>query len=82
MGPVQGFCMQRVYATTVRWTRAWRFTTKSSYKSPWGNLPVANIAGYGSYYLKVMAGPTRKWLFTLEGDHQWINEEQYARKHQ
>ena len=31
---------------------------------PRGYHPVAAIAGYDSYYLNVMAGPDRKWLFT------------------
>ncbi len=36
---------------------------------PRGYHPVAAIAGYDSYYLNVMAGPDRKWLFTREDDH-------------
>ncbi|MBX4308827.1 5-deoxy-glucuronate isomerase, partial [Mycobacterium tuberculosis] len=41
--------------------------------------PVAAIAGYDSYYLNVMAGPDRKWLFTWEDDHAWINTPEYPR---
>ncbi|MBN0788057.1 5-deoxy-glucuronate isomerase, partial [Pseudomonas aeruginosa] len=39
----------------------------------------AAIAGYDSYYLNVMAGPDRKWLFTWEDDHAWINTPEYPR---
>ncbi|MCY9389769.1 5-deoxy-glucuronate isomerase, partial [Bacillus haynesii] len=30
--------------------------------------------GYTSYYLNVMAGPTRKWKFHNDPDHEWILE--------
>ncbi len=30
---------------------------------------------YDSYYLNVMAGPVRKWMFTWEEDHAWINRD-------
>lgn len=45
---------------------------------PRGYHPVAAIAGYNSYYLNVMAGPDRKWLFTWEDDHAWINSDRYS----
>ncbi len=47
---------------------------------PRGYHPVAAIAGYDSYYLNVMAGPERKWLFTWEEDHAWINRDDYPRR--
>ena len=37
------------------------------------------VAGYDSYYLNVMAGPDRKWMFTWEEDHAWINSPDYPR---
>ncbi|WP_193385673.1 5-deoxy-glucuronate isomerase, partial [Yersinia pestis] len=40
---------------------------------PRGYHPVATMAGYDSYYLNVMAGPVRKWIFSWENDHVWIN---------
>ena len=46
---------------------------KDVVKAPKGYHPVATIAGYDSYYLNVMAGPSRKWLFTWEKDHEWVN---------
>ena len=45
---------------------------------PKGYHPVATIAGYDNYYLNVMAGPVRKWCFTWEDDHDWINGETYS----
>ncbi len=45
---------------------------------PRGYHPVAAIAGYNSYYLNVMAGPDRKWLFTREDDHARISSDRYS----
>ncbi|CCK05705.1 5-deoxy-glucuronate isomerase [Cronobacter sakazakii 696] len=44
------------------------------------SYPVAAIAGYDSYYLNVMAGPERQWLFTWDEDHAWINSDDYPRR--
>ncbi|RUM57414.1 MAG: 5-deoxy-glucuronate isomerase, partial [Marinomonas sp.] len=30
--------------------------------------------GYQSYYLNVMAGPSRNWIFHNDKDHEWIIE--------
>ncbi|MGR5142590.1 5-deoxy-glucuronate isomerase [Photobacterium sp. DNB23_23_1] len=82
LNPSQGFCMQRVYTDDRSLDECMAVYDKDVVQAPKGYHPVATIAGYDSYYLNVMAGPTRKWLFTWEDDHQWINEEKYARKHQ
>ncbi|MBF4406223.1 5-deoxy-glucuronate isomerase, partial [Vibrio anguillarum] len=42
---------------------------------------VATIAGYDNYYLNVMAGPSRKWCFTWEPGHEWVNGPVYRAKH-
>ena len=49
-------------------------------KVPKGYHPVAILAGYDNYYLNVMAGPVRKWKFTWEQDHAWINTPEYENK--
>ncbi|MGF1873593.1 5-deoxy-glucuronate isomerase [Photobacterium indicum] len=81
LNPEQGFCMQRVYTDDRELDECMAVYNKDVVQVPKGYHPVATIAGYDSYYLNVMAGPTRKWLFTWEPDHDWINSNDYAKKH-
>ena len=39
---------------------------------PRGYHPVGAAPGYRSYYLNVMAGPTRTWVFHNDPDHEWL----------
>ncbi|WP_350304429.1 5-deoxy-glucuronate isomerase [Photorhabdus viridis] len=80
LNPSQGFCMQRVYTDDGSLDESMAVYNKDVVMVPKGYHPVATIAGYNNYYLNVMAGPTRKWLFTWEKDHQWVNSEEYAQK--
>ena len=82
LNPSQGFCLQRVYTDDRTLDESMAVYNKDVVLAPKGYHPVATIAGYDSYYLNVMAGPTRKWLFTWEEDHNWVNSEIYAEKHQ
>lgn len=75
--PPQGFCMQRVYTDDRSLDECMAVYDKDVVKVPRGYHPVATLAGYNSYYLNVMAGPVRKWKFTWEKDHAWINSDQY-----
>lgn len=79
LNPSQGFCMQRVYTDDRSLDECMAVYDKDVVKVPKGYHPVATIAGYDSYYLNVMAGPVRKWLFTWEDSHAWINGEDYAK---
>lgn len=81
LNPSQGFCLQRVYTDDRSLDECMAVYDKDVVKVPKGYHPVATIAGYDNYYLNVMAGPVRKWLFTWEDDHQWVNENGYAKKH-
>lgn len=81
LSPEQGFCFQRVYTDDRSLDESMAVYNKDVVKAPKGYHPVATLAGYNSYYLNVMAGPSRKWLFTWEKDHQWINSEEYANLH-
>lgn len=81
LNPSQGFCLQRVYTDDRTLDESMAVYNKDVVKAPKGYHPVATIAGYDSYYLNVMAGPTRKWLFTWEADHNWVNSDEYAKKH-
>jgi 5-deoxyglucuronate isomerase (EC 5.3.1.-) len=81
LNPSQGFCMQRVYTDDRSLDESMAVYNKDVVMAPKGYHPVATIAGYDSYYLNVMAGPVRKWLFTWEEEHRWVNSEEYAAKH-
>ncbi|NAZ93287.1 5-deoxy-glucuronate isomerase [Vibrio toranzoniae] len=78
LNPTQGFCMQRVYTDDRELDESMAVYDKDVVMVPKGYHPVATIAGYNSYYLNVMAGPSRKWLFTWENDHEWINSAEYS----
>jgi 5-deoxy-glucuronate isomerase len=81
LNPSQGFCLQRVYTDDRTLDETMAVYNKDVVMVPKGYHPVATIAGYDSYYLNVMAGPSRQWRFTWEKDHQWINGPTYAGKH-
>src|SRR5476649_1331109 len=73
LDPSQGFCLQRVYTDDRSLDECMPVYDRDVVKVPRGYHPVATLAGYDSYYLNVMAGPVRKWQFTWEQDHAWIN---------
>ncbi|WP_394149411.1 5-deoxy-glucuronate isomerase [Vibrio maritimus] len=77
LNPSQGFCMQRVYTDNRELDECMAVYDKDVVMVPKGYHPVATIAGYDSYYLNVMAGPKRKWQFSWERDHAWINSKDY-----
>jgi 5-deoxy-glucuronate isomerase len=81
LNPSQGFCIQRVYTDDRTLDESMAVYDKDVVMVPKGYHPVATIAGYDSYYLNVMAGPSRKWLFTWEKDHAWVNGDAYRDKH-
>ncbi|MFA9488072.1 MULTISPECIES: 5-deoxy-glucuronate isomerase [unclassified Mannheimia] len=78
--PPQGFALQRVYTDDRTLDECMAVYDKNVVKVPKGYHPVATIAGYNNYYLNVMAGPVRKWKFTWEQDHLWVNSEAYKTK--
>ncbi|BDU36761.1 5-deoxy-glucuronate isomerase [Vibrio nigripulchritudo] len=77
LNPPQGFCFQRVYTDDRTLDESMAVYDGDVVQVPRGYHPVATVAGYNSYYLNVMAGPVRKWLFSWEEDHQWVNTESY-----
>ena len=78
--PSQGFALQRVYTDDRSLDECMAVYDGDVVQVPRGYHPVATIAGYDNYYLNVMAGPVRKWRFTWEQEHAWINSEKYADK--
>ncbi|BFM07631.1 5-deoxy-glucuronate isomerase [Halioxenophilus aromaticivorans] len=75
--PPQGFVFQRVYTDDRSLDESMAVYDKDVVMVPKGYHPVATLAGYTSYYLNVMAGPTRRWCFTWEKDHNWVNGPDY-----
>lgn len=78
--PPQGFALQRVYTDDRSLDECMAVYDGDVVQVPKGYHPMSTIAGYNNYYLNVMAGPVRKWKFTWEKDHMWINSQEYAKK--
>ncbi len=78
--PPQGFVFQRVYTEDHELDESMAVHDKDVVMVPKGYHPVATVAGYNSYYLNVMAGPLRRWCFTWEEAHNWVNSPAYPAK--
>lgn len=72
MDPPQGFVFQRVYTDDRSLDETMAVENGDVVLVPKGYHPVGVPDGYASYYLNVMAGPTRVWKFNNEKDHEWI----------
>ena len=78
--PPQGFAFQRVYTEDGEIDESMAVHDKDVVMVPKGYHPVATVAGYDNYYLNVMAGPVRRWCFTWEKEHDWVNGPDYPRE--
>ncbi|MGM0216073.1 5-deoxy-glucuronate isomerase [Enterococcus sp. AZ109] len=76
MNPSQGFVFQRVYTEDRSLDETMSVENKNVVVVPKGYHPVGVPDGYTSYYLNVMAGPTRIWQFHNEKAHEWILDRQ------
>jgi 5-deoxy-glucuronate isomerase len=72
MNPSQGFVFQRVYTDDRSLDETMTVENGDVVIVPAGYHPVGVPDGYTSYYLNVMAGPTRIWKFHNDPDHEWI----------
>ncbi|MGX7263332.1 5-deoxy-glucuronate isomerase [Enterococcus crotali] len=72
LNPRQGFVFQRVYTDDRLLDETMTVENGDVVVVPKGYHPVGVPDGYDSYYLNVMAGPTRKWQFHNDPDHEWI----------
>ncbi|MEH7414384.1 5-deoxy-glucuronate isomerase [Neobacillus drentensis] len=72
MNPQQGFVFQRVYTDDRSIDETMAVEHGDVVLVPAGYHPVGVPDGYESYYLNVMAGPTRIWKFYNEPAHEWI----------
>lgn len=70
--PAQGFAFQRVYTSDRSIDETIAVEDASLVMVPRGYHPVGAAHGYDLYYLNVMAGPERRWIFCNDPDHAWI----------
>ncbi|MEM5447938.1 MULTISPECIES: 5-deoxy-glucuronate isomerase [Paraburkholderia] len=74
LNPQQGFAFQRVYTDARDLDETMAVENHDVVMVPRGYHPVVVPYGYDSYYLNVMAGPTREWHFHNDPAHAWIIE--------
>jgi 5-deoxy-glucuronate isomerase len=74
LNPQQGFAFQRVYTDARDLDETMAVENHDVVMVPRGYHPVVVPYGYDSYYLNVMAGPTREWHFHNDPAHEWIIE--------
>lgn len=74
VNPPQGFVFQRVYTDDRSLDETMSVEDRDVVMVPKGYHPVGVPHGYESYYLNVMAGPSRNWIFNNDPDHEWIIE--------
>jgi 5-deoxy-glucuronate isomerase len=70
--PAQGFVFQRVYTDDRSLDQSMAVEDHDVVMVPRGYHPVVVPYGYESYYLNVMAGPTREWHFKNDPAHEWM----------
>lgn len=70
--PAQGFAFQRVYTDDRSIDQTMAVEDGDCVMVPRGYHPVGAPHGYDLYYLNVMAGPSRKWVFKNDPAHEWI----------
>lgn len=70
--PPQGFAFQRVYTDDRSLDETIAVEDGDVVMVPRGYHPVGAPHGYDLYYLNVMAGPSRHWVFRNDPAHDWI----------
>jgi 5-deoxy-glucuronate isomerase len=72
LDPPQGFAFQRIYTDTRDIDETIAVGDGEVVMVPRGYHPVGAPHGYDLYYLNVMAGPKRQWIFKNDPAHEWI----------
>jgi 5-deoxy-glucuronate isomerase len=72
LNPPQGFAFQRVYTDDRSLDETMSVEDGDVVMVPEGYHPVGAPHGYDLYYLNVMAGPKRVWIFANDPQHDWI----------
>jgi 5-deoxy-glucuronate isomerase len=72
VNPPQGFAFQRVYTDDRSIDETVTVEDGDLVMVPRGYHPAGAPHGYDLYYLNVMAGPKRQWIFRNDPAHEWI----------
>ncbi len=72
LDPPQGFAFQRVYTDDRSLDETMAVEDHDVVMVPRGYHPVCAPYGYELYYLNVMAGPSRQWIFKNDPQHEWM----------
>lgn len=72
LDPQQGFAFQRVYTEDRSLDESMAVEDHDTVMVPRGYHPVVAPYGYQLYYLNVMAGPGRHWVFKNDPAHEWM----------
>lgn len=80
LDPPQGFAFQRIYTDDRALDQTFCVEDGDVVLVPRGYHPVGTPYGYQLYYLNVMAGPTRQWIFHNDPAHDWIARHNTASK--
>ena len=72
LNPPQGFAIQRVYTDDRSIDETITVEDGDVVMVPRGYHPVGAPHGYDVYYLNVLAGPRRNWIFRNDPTHDWI----------
>ena len=72
LNPPQGFAFQRVYTDDRSLDEAIAVENHDTVLVPRGYHPCVAPHGYDLYYLNVMAGPARRWVFRNDPAHEWM----------
>ncbi|MBS0365935.1 MAG: 5-deoxy-glucuronate isomerase [Proteobacteria bacterium] len=72
INPAQGFAFQRVYTDDRDIDETLCINDGDVVLVPRGYHPVGAAHGYDLYYLNVMAGPRRNWVFRNDPAHEWL----------
>jgi 5-deoxy-glucuronate isomerase len=75
LNPPQGFAIQRVYTDDRSLDETVCVQDGDVVMVPRGYHPVGAPHGYDLYYLNVMAGPERQWIFRNDPAHAWIMDQ-------
>jgi len=73
--PPQGFAFQRVYTDERDIDETVCVHDGDLVLVPRGYHPVGAAHGYDLYYLNVMAGPERNWVFRNDPEHAWLAQQ-------
>lgn len=72
LNPPEGFAFQRVYSDDRSLDEACAVENHDVVMVPRGYHPVVAPHGYDLYYLNVMAGSNRLWVFKNDPAHEWM----------